>query len=46
MERGKNTNNTLAELQILMADIKAGTFNSDGYSNAIADIEEDIKQLT
>jgi hypothetical protein len=44
-KRGKNTNNTLAELKKVMADIKAGKFSSDGYSNAVKDIEEDISEL-
>ena len=43
--RGKNTNNTLAELKAIWKDIEAGRFSSDGYRNAVADIKEDIAQL-
>lgn len=43
--RGKNTNNTLAELKKVLADIESGKCSTDGYSGAIADIKEDIAQL-
>lgn len=44
-QRGKKTNNTLAELKSVLADIESGKCSTDGYSSAIADIKEDIAQL-
>ena len=43
--RGKNTNNTLSELKSVLASIQSGKSNTDGYADALKDIQEDITQL-